>query len=54
MNHLKGILEQVNHIRAICRDIYDFANITGRMHYNLLKVCRIISNKAKRKDSACQ
>ena len=30
----KGIFEQVNRMRAMCRDIYDFAKVTGRMDYN--------------------
>ena len=40
MNHLKGIqqkqgiYEQVNRVRAMCRDIYDFAKVTGRIDYN--------------------
>ena len=43
MNHLKGIqqsqgiYEQVNRIRAMCRDIYDFAKVTGRIDYNPLE-----------------
>jgi len=30
----KGIFEQVNRMRSMCRDIYDFAKVTGRMDYN--------------------
>ena len=43
MNHLKGIqqhqgiYEQVNRVRAMCRDIYDFAKVTGRIDYNPLE-----------------
>ncbi|MBC9230673.1 tyrosine-type recombinase/integrase [bacterium SPL81] len=43
MNHLKGIqqehkiYEQVNRIRAMCRDIYDYAKVTGRIDYNPLE-----------------
>lgn len=33
----KGIYEQVNRIRAMCRDIYDFAKVTGRIDYNPLE-----------------
>ncbi len=55
MNHLKGIqqehkiYEQVNRIRAMCRDIYDFAKVTGPMDYNPLEVIQIVCNKAKNK-----
>ncbi|MCH7310610.1 tyrosine-type recombinase/integrase [Acinetobacter sp. ANC 4805] len=40
MNHLKGIkqehkiYEQVNRICSMCRDIYDYAKVTGRIEYN--------------------
>lgn len=43
LNHLKGIqqehkiYEQVNRIRAMCRDIYDYAKVTGRIDYNPLE-----------------
>ena len=43
MNHLKWIqqehkiYEQVNRIRAMCRDIYDYAKVTGRIDYNPLE-----------------
>ncbi len=43
MNHLKSIqqehkiYEQVNRIRAMCRDIYDYAKVTGRIDYNPLE-----------------
>ncbi|AGH34747.1 tyrosine-type recombinase/integrase [Acinetobacter baumannii] len=33
----KGIYEQVNRMRAMCRDIYDFAKVTGRIDYNPLE-----------------
>lgn len=43
MNHFKhiqqsqGIYEQVNRIRTLCRDIYDYAKVTGRIDYNPLE-----------------
>ncbi len=43
MDHLKGIqqehkiYEQVNRVRAMCRDIYDYAKVTGRIDYNPLE-----------------
>ena len=54
MNHLKGIqqehkiYEQVNRMRSMCRDIYDFAKVTGPMDYNPLEVIQIVCNKAKK------
>lgn len=33
----QGIYEQVNRVRAMCRDIYDFAKVTGRIDYNPLE-----------------
>ena len=33
----KGIYEQVNRIRAMCRDVYDYAKVTGRIDYNPLE-----------------
>lgn len=30
----KGIIEQTKRIRAMCRDIYDLARVTGRIQYN--------------------
>ncbi|WP_291375455.1 tyrosine-type recombinase/integrase [Acinetobacter sp. UBA6720] len=33
----KGIYEQVNRMRAMCRDIYDYAKVTGRIDYNPLE-----------------
>ncbi|OTG74007.1 integrase [Acinetobacter sp. ANC 4169] len=33
----KGIFEQVNRMRAMCRDIYDYAKVTGRIDYNPLE-----------------
>ena len=32
----KGIFEQVNRIRAMCRDIYDYAKVTGHIDFNPL------------------
>lgn len=43
MNHLKGIqqkqgiYEQVSRVRAMCRDIYDYAQVIGRIDYNPLE-----------------
>lgn len=40
MNHLKAIqndkkiYEQINRVRAMCRDIYDYAKVMGRIDYN--------------------
>lgn len=45
----KGIFEQVNRMRSMCRDIYDFAKVTGPMDYNPLEVIQIVCNKAKNK-----
>ena len=33
----KGIFEQVNRMWAMCRDIYDYAKVTGRIDYNPLE-----------------
>lgn len=43
MNHLKGIqqkqgiYEQVSRVRSMCRDIYDYAQVIGRIDYNPLE-----------------
>lgn len=50
----KGNFEQVNRIRSMCRDIYDFAKVTGPMDYNPLEVIQIVCNKAKKKYVACE
>lgn len=58
MNHLKGIqqkqdiYEQVNRVRAMCRDIYDFAKVTGRMDYNLVEGIRKYLQQGKKENMA--
>ena len=58
MNHLKGIqieqgiYEQVNRIRAMCRDIYDFAKVTGRIDYNPLEGLQKYLQQGKKENMA--
>ncbi|WP_343597667.1 tyrosine-type recombinase/integrase [Acinetobacter sp.] len=58
MNHLKGIqqehkiYEQVNRIRAMCRDIYDFAKVTGRIEYNPLEGLHKFLEQGKKENMA--
>ena len=58
MNHLKGIqqeqgiFEQVNRIRAMCRDIYDFAKVTGRMDYNPVEGIQKYLQQGKKENMA--
>lgn len=58
MNHLKGIqqekgiFEQVNRIRAMCRDIYDFAKVTGRIDYNPLEGLQKYLQQGKKENMA--
>ncbi|MDC5162621.1 tyrosine-type recombinase/integrase [Acinetobacter baumannii] len=58
MNHLKGIqqehkiFEQVNRIRAMCRDIYDYAKVTGRIDYNPLEGLQKFLEQGKKKNMA--
>ena len=58
MNHLKGIqqeqgiYEQVNRIRAMCRDIYDFAKVTGRMDYNPVEGIQKYLQQGKKENMA--
>lgn len=58
MNHLKGIqqeqgiYEQVNRIRALCRDIYDFAKVTGRIDYNPLEGIQKYLQQGKKENMA--
>ena len=58
MNHLKGIqqeqgiYEQVNRVRAMCRDIYDFAKVTGRMDYNPVEGIQKYLQQGKKENMA--
>lgn len=58
MNHLKGIqqehkiYEQVNRIRAMCRDIYDYAKVTGRIDYNPLEGLHKFLEQGNKKNMA--
>ena len=58
MNHLKGIqqsqgiYEQVNRIRAMCRDIYDYAKVTGRIDYNPLEGLQKFLQQGKKENMA--
>lgn len=58
MNHLKGIqqehkiYEQVNRIRAMCRDIYDYAKVTGRIEYNPLEGLHKFLEQGKKENMA--
>ena len=58
MNHLKviqesqGIFEQVNRIRAMCRDIYDYAKVTGRIDYNPLEGIQKYLQQGKKENMA--
>ncbi|WP_373357909.1 tyrosine-type recombinase/integrase [Acinetobacter lactucae] len=58
MNHLKGIqqehkiFEQVNRIRAMCRDIYDYAKVTGRIDYNPLEGLHKFLEQGKKENMA--
>ncbi|AIY37024.1 TPA: tyrosine-type recombinase/integrase [Acinetobacter baumannii] len=58
MNHLKGIqqehkiYEQVNRIRAMCRDIYDYAKVTGRIDYNPLEGLHKFLEQGKKENMA--
>ena len=58
MNHLQGIqqeqgiYEQVNRVRAMCRDIYDFAKVTGRMDYNPVEGIQKYLQQGKKENMA--
>lgn len=58
LEHLKGIqqsqkiYEQVNRIRAMCRDIYDFAKVTGRIDYNPLEGLHKFLEQGKKENMA--
>ncbi|MFU8925910.1 tyrosine-type recombinase/integrase [Acinetobacter puyangensis] len=58
MNHLKGIqqkhkiYEQVNRIRSMCRDIYDYAKVTGRIDYNPLEGLHKFLEQGKKENMA--
>lgn len=58
MNHLKGIqqeqgiFEQVNRIRAMCRDIYDYAKVTGCIDYNPLEGLQKYLQQGKKENMA--
>ena len=58
MNHLKriqqeqGIYEQVNRVRAMCRDIYDYAKVTGRIDYNPLEGLQKYLQQGKKENMA--
>jgi len=58
MNHLKGIqqeqgiYEQVNRVRAMCRDIYDYAKVTGRMDYNPVEGIQKYLQQGKKENMA--
>lgn len=44
----KGINEQVNRIFTMCRNIYDYAKVTGRMDYNPLEGMGKFLDKGKK------
>ncbi|WP_335961776.1 tyrosine-type recombinase/integrase [Acinetobacter haemolyticus] len=58
MNHLQsiqqkqGIYEQVNRVRAMCRDIYDYAKVTGRIDYNPLEGIQKYLQQGKKENMA--
>lgn len=58
MNHLKGIqqrqgiYEQVSRVRAMCRDIYDYAKVTGRIDYNPLEGIQKYLQQGKKENMA--
>ncbi|MFC2993929.1 tyrosine-type recombinase/integrase [Acinetobacter sichuanensis] len=58
MNHLQGIqqkqgiYEQINRVRAMCRDIYDYAKVTGRIDYNPLEGIQKYLQQGKKENMA--
>ena len=48
----KGIFEQVNRIRSMCRDIYDYAKVTGRIDYNPLEGIQKYLQQGKKENMA--
>lgn len=58
MEHLKGIqqqqqiFEQVNRMRSMCRDIYDYAKVTGRIDYNPLEGLHKYLEQGKKENMA--
>jgi integrase len=58
INHLKGIqesqgiFEQVNRVRAMCRDIYDYAKVTGRIDYNPVEGIQKYLQQGKKENMA--
>ena len=48
----QGIYEQVNRVRAMCRDIYDFAKVTGRIDYNPLEGIQKYLQQGKKENMA--
>ncbi|KJV37241.1 tyrosine-type recombinase/integrase [Acinetobacter brisouii] len=58
MEHLKGIqqeqkiYEQVKRIRTMCRDIYDYAKVTGRIDYNPLEGLHKFLESGKKENMA--
>lgn len=58
MEHLKRIqqekkiYEQVNRIRAMCRDIYDYAKVLGRIDYNPLEGLHKFLEQGKKENMA--
>ncbi|MCG2573205.1 tyrosine-type recombinase/integrase [Acinetobacter sp. ME22] len=58
MEHLKGIqqeqkiYEQVKRIRTMCRDIYDYAKVTGRIDYNPLEGLNKFLESGKKENMA--
>lgn len=48
----KGIFEQVNRMRAMCRDIYDYAKVTGRIDYNPLEGLQKYLQQGKKENMA--
>ncbi|MHA3091305.1 tyrosine-type recombinase/integrase [Acinetobacter brisouii] len=58
MEHLKGIqqehkiYEQVKRIRTMCRDIYDYAKVTGRIDYNPLEGLHKFLDSGKKENMA--
>ncbi|MHA3115697.1 DUF4102 domain-containing protein [Acinetobacter sp. ANC 4635] len=58
MEHLKGIqqeqkiYEQVKRVRTMCRDIYDYAKVTGRIDYNPLEGLHKFLESGKKENMA--
>lgn len=58
LEHLKSIqqqqqiFEQVNRMRSMCRDIYDYAKVTGRINYNPLEGLHKYLEQGKKENMA--